>query len=136
MLFFVYKKEIKYFQNKDKKVLIGELLKIVEIENSKRKKSSAKEQMMEVKKQNAVLKEVQHKVNEIRTIKKEKKLKAIKAETEKTKIVLKIGDRVRMIDGKAIGTLDSIEKNKATVNYGVFTSKVSLDALEWVETKK
>lgn len=126
----------KYFQNKDKKVLIGELLKIVEIENSKRKKNSAKEQSIEVKKQKEVLKEVQEKVEEIRTVKKEKKLKAIKAETEKPKIVLKIGDRVRMIDGKAVGTLDSIEKNKATVNYGLFTSKVSLDALEWVESKK
>ena len=29
-----------------------------------------------------------------------------------------------------------IEKNKATVNYGVFTSKVSLEALEFVEKAK
>ncbi len=55
---------------------------------------------------------------------------------EKPKPVLKLGDRVRMIDGKAIGTIDSIEKNKATVNYGVFTSKVSLDELEFVEAAK
>jgi DNA mismatch repair protein MutS2 len=41
-----------------------------------------------------------------------------------------------MFDGKAVGTLDGIEKNKATVNYGVFTSKVSLDALEFVERPK
>ena len=41
-----------------------------------------------------------------------------------------------MIDGKAVGTLDAVEKNKATVSYGVFTSKVSLDALELVEAKK
>ena len=33
----------KYFNNKDKKVLIGEFLKLVEIENSKRKKATAKE---------------------------------------------------------------------------------------------
>ena len=39
-----------------------------------------------------------------------------------------------MFDGKAIGTIDSIEKNKATVNYGLFTSKVSLDLLEWVSS--
>jgi len=37
-----------------------------------------------------------------------------------------------MIDGKAIGTIDKIEKNKATVNYGLFTSIVSLDKLEKV----
>ena len=55
---------------------------------------------------------------------------------EKPKPILKVGDRVRMFDGKAVGTIDSIEKNKATVNYGMFTSKVSLDVLEWVESKK
>jgi DNA mismatch repair protein MutS2 len=35
-----------------------------------------------------------------------------------------------MIDGKAKGTIDAIHKNMATVNYGFFTSKVSLDQLE------
>jgi DNA mismatch repair protein MutS2 len=49
---------------------------------------------------------------------------------------LKVGDRVRMFDGKAVGSIDKIEKNKAVVNYGVFTSKVSLEALEFVESKK
>ena len=51
-------------------------------------------------------------------------------------MVLKIGDRVRMIDGKAVGMIDKIEKNKAIVNYGVFTSSVSLDSLEFVERPK
>jgi hypothetical protein len=37
---------------------------------------------------------------------------------------------------KAVGTLENIEKNKATVNYGVFLSKVSLDELELVEAMK
>ena len=32
--------------------------------------------------------------------------------------------------------IDAIEKNKATVNYGIFTSKVSLDELELVEAVK
>jgi hypothetical protein len=36
---------------------------------------------------------------------------------------------------KAVGTL-KIEKNKATVNYGVFLSKVSLEELELVEAMK
>ena len=55
---------------------------------------------------------------------------------EKPKPVLKLGDRVRMFDGKAVGTIDKIERNKAVVNYGVFTSTVSLEVLEFVETKK
>jgi hypothetical protein len=35
-----------------------------------------------------------------------------------------------------VGTLENIEKNKATVNYGVFLSKVSLDELELVGRMK
>ena len=37
-----------------------------------------------------------------------------------------------MIEGKAIGTIDTIEKNKAIVNYGMFTTNVSLEELEKV----
>mgnify|MGYP006976432115 CR=1 FL=1 len=54
-------------------------------------------------------------------------------EENKPKVILKVGDRVRMKDGKAIGTIDAIEKSKATVNYGIFTSKVSLEQLEYVQ---
>ncbi len=123
----------KYFNNKNKKELIGEFLKIIEIENSKRKKVSAKEAKAITEKKKEIIKEVEVKVEEIRTIKKEKKLKPV---VEKPKPILKLGDRVRMADGKAVGTIDSIEKNKATVNYGIFTSKVSLDELELVEAVK
>ena len=55
---------------------------------------------------------------------------------EKPKMVLKVKDRVRMIDGKAVGTIDKIEKNKAIINYGVFTSTVSLESIEFVERPK
>ncbi len=123
----------KYFNNKNKKVVIGEFLKIIEIENSKRKKATVKEiQEKEIIKK-IVIEEVKVKVDEIRAEKKEKKLKAIPA--EKPKVVLKVGDRVRMFDGKAVGTIDKIEKNKAVVNYGVFTSKVNLEQLEYVQSK-
>ena len=123
----------KYFNNKDKKVLIGEFLKIVEIENSKRKKATVKEKAAKEIIQKIVIEEVKVKVDEIRAEKKEKKLKAIPV--EKPKVTIKVGDRVRMIDGKAIGTIDKIEKNKAVVNYGVFTSKVNLEQLEYVQSK-
>ncbi|MGC4039972.1 MAG: DNA mismatch repair protein MutS [Flavobacterium sp.] len=125
----------KYFNNKDKKVLIGEFLKMVEIENSKRKKATAKEKKEKEIIQKKVIEEVKVKVEEIRKEKKEKKIKAQKAEAEKAKVILKIGDRVRMLDGKSIGTIDKIEKNKAVVNYGIFTSKVSLEELEFVQAK-
>ncbi len=123
----------KYFNNKNKKELLGEFLKIIEIENSKRKKATTKESKALIEKKKEVIEEVTVQVEEIRKEKKEKKLKVV---VEKPKPVLKVGDRVRMFDGKAVGTIDSIEKNKATVNYGVFTSKVSLEALEFVEAGK
>lgn len=122
-----------YFNNKDKKTLIGEILKVVEIENSKRKKLTVKEKKVKEVVQKKVAEEVKVIVEEIREVKKEKKIKAKIEEDNKPKVALKVGDRVRMIDGKAIGTLEKIEKLKATVNYGIFTSKVSLDQLEYVQ---
>ncbi|HYD91758.1 MAG TPA: DNA mismatch repair protein MutS [Flavobacterium sp.] len=124
----------KYFNSKNKKELIGEFLKMVEIENSKRKKATPKEKKVREIQQKQVIAEVKEKVEEIRKEKKEKKLK--EKTVEKPRAILKVGDRVRMVDGKAVGTLDSIEKNKATVNYGIFTSKVDLGSLELVEAKK
>jgi DNA mismatch repair protein MutS2 len=124
----------KYFNNKNKKELIGEFLKMIEIENSKRKKVTPKEQKVKEVQQKQIIAEVQEKVEEIRQEKKEKKIK--EKQTEKPKAAIKVGDRVRMIDGKAVGTLDAVERNKATVNYGTFTSKVSLDSLELVESIK
>jgi len=125
---------VKYFNNKSKKDLIGEFLKIVEIENSKRKVVSPKEKKVIEVIQKQVIAEVEVKVEEIRQEKKEKKLK--EKPVDKPKAILKIGDRVRMVDGKAVGTLDAIEKKKATVNYGMFTSKVDLESLELVEAMK
>ena len=123
----------KYFNNKDKKTLIGEFLKMVEIENSKRKKITKKEKIEKEKVEKVVIAEVKEKVEEIRKEKKEQKIKAQKIEENKPKVILKVGDRVRMIDGKSIGTIDKIEKTKAVVNYGIFTSKVSLDQLEYIQ---
>jgi DNA mismatch repair protein MutS2 len=125
----------KYFNTKNKKELIGEFLKVIEIENSKRIKATSKEEKVIAQKKIELIQEVTVQVEEIRKEKKEKKLKA-NLVVEKPKPILKVGDRVRMFDGKAIGSIDKIEKNKAVVNYGVFTSTVSLEVLEFVETKK
>lgn len=129
----------KYFSNKKKKELIGEFLKIVEIENSKRKKETAKEKQLKKAKEKKVLKEAEKKVEEIRERKKEEKKKGEvekQKEANKPKAILKIGDRVRLENGKAVGSIDIIEKGKATVNYGMFTTSVSLDQLELVQAKK
>jgi DNA mismatch repair protein MutS2 len=66
----------KYFNSKNKKELMGEMLKIVEIENSKRKKATAKETKIKEVQKKEIIKEVTVQVEKIRTEKKEKKLKA------------------------------------------------------------
>ena len=123
-----------FFVNKRKKELMAELFKIVQIENSKRKKQSAKQLRAENDKKARIKKEAQQKADVIRKEKKAKKEQAKKI-VEKPKPVLKVGDRVRMYDGRAIGSIDTIEKNKAVVNYGIFTTNVNVDLLELVEAK-
>ena len=75
----------KYFNNKNKKDLIGEFLKIVEIENSKRRKATAKETKVIAEKKKEVIKEVTVQVEEIRAEKKAKKVtkKAVKKTAKK-----------------------------------------------------
>ncbi|MDB0040684.1 DNA mismatch repair protein MutS [Algibacter sp.] len=124
----------KYFDNKQKKELMGELFKVVQIENSKREKVSAKQKKSMKAKVQQVKQEAEKKVDVIRKKKKIAKQKAI--EQPKPKEIIRIGDRVRMEDGRAVGTIDKIEKNKAVVNYGMFTTNVSLDQLELVESLK
>jgi len=125
-----------YFQDKKKRILVSELLRIVETENSKRKKKTAHQAKAERSKKAKVTQEVQKEVKVIRKKKKVEKKKAIIKEKNKPRTVFKIDDRVRMTDGKAIGTIDKLEKGKATVNYGMFTTNVSVEQLELVEPKK
>jgi len=123
----------KYFENKQKRELLSEFFKIVQIENSKRKKVSAKQKKVIKAKEKKVKDEAEKVVNVIRKKKKTAKEKVV---IPKPKPILKIGDRVRMHDGKAIGSIDNIEKNKATVNYGIFTTNVNVELLELVERLK
>jgi len=124
----------KYFDDNKKRELISELFKLVQIENSKRKKVSAKQKKVVKHKEKQVKQEAEKKVDVIRKKKKAAKVKA--KPVEKPKPILRLGDRVRMHDGRAVGTIDKIEKNKAVVNYGMFTTNVSMDQLELVEAVK
>ncbi|MBV7268301.1 endonuclease MutS2 [Winogradskyella luteola] len=123
----------KFQNNKKKRELMAELFRLVQIENSKRKKLSTKQKRAEKAKEKQVKAEAEKKVAVIR--KKKKAAKKKEVVVEKPKPVLKVGDRVRMYDGKAVGSIDNIEKGKAIVNYGVFTTNVNLDLLELVEAK-
>ncbi len=122
----------KYFNNKQKKQLVDELIKLVMVENSKRKKIAPKARKVEKAKEMEVVQEVEKKITVIRQNKKAEKEEANKLPPPKPRVALKIGDRVRMLDGKAIGTIDTLEKNKAIVNYGMFTTNVNISELEKV----
>ena len=124
----------RYFDNKKKRPLVADLLRLVEGENSKRKKKSSSEKKKD--------KEVKEKANAeankaMVSIRKEKnKNKKAAPVTVKVKVNFKLGDQVRLFDGKAVGTIDSIEKEKAIVNYGMFTTQVRLEALDLVQAAK
>ena len=124
----------RFFQNNKKRPLIAELLKAIETENSKRKRKTATLVKKENDKKNKTEKNVQ---NELIKVRKDKKKTNNKSKIiQSPKILLKVGDRVRMFDGRSIGSIDIIEKNKAFVNYGSFTTQISLDLLEFVELEK
>ncbi len=121
-----------YANHKRKRQLVDEFMKIVAVENSKRKPVKPKQKKQVKKEKHEIQQEVQKEIAVIRKKKKSAKKAAVKKEAAKPKVAIKIGDRVRMIDGKAIGTVDTLEKNKAVVNYGMFTTNVSVDKLELV----
>ncbi len=127
----------KKFQNdKRKRDLLAELFKIIQIENSKRKKHSSGEVSKAEVKEKKVRQEVHNRIKPIRDKKRAEKKKAIQRKKEKPRPVFEVGDRVRLEDGRAVGSIDKIEKNKAVVNYGIFTTNVSVEQLELVEKKK
>lgn len=149
----------RYLNKWTKKGLLDALFKLVMQENAKRtpkaklktvsdpvnaEASSTKKQAKNTKqkgtvgtqsessqsnKKAAFDRELKQEVNQIRASKKAKKQRQ-EAVKEQEIAVFDIGDRVRMIDGVAIGTIDKIEKNKVVVNYGMFTTTVKKDYLE------
>ena len=136
----------KFFQSNNKKELNTNFNKWVADEKvkyakknpltpkSKSQKQVAKvveKQMQEVIKK--VEKEVLEKVVEVR---KEKKIANVKIAEQKATYVYKINDRVRIKDSNSVGTIDKIEKKNVIINYGVFTTKTSINNLELVESVK
>ena len=123
-------------KNKKKKPLQEELMKLVITENVKRrppKKTKPTQSTKQARgKQKQIENEVIQKVEKIRSEKKKANKPLITPEPEKPKVTLKVNDRVRIQDSKSVGTIDVIEKDRATVNYGIFTTSVKLDQLEKV----
>ncbi|TMM31151.1 DNA mismatch repair protein MutS [Polaribacter aestuariivivens] len=136
----------KYFQTNNKKELNTNFNKWVADEKVKHAKKNPVKLKTKSQKQKAkvvekkmqeviqkVEKEVLEKVVEVR---KEKKIEAAKIAKEKADYNYKINDRVRITGSNSIGTIDKIDKKSVTINYGVFTTKTSVEKLELVEKAK
>ncbi len=136
----------KYFQTNNKKELNASFNKWVAEEKVKHAKKNPVKPKTNTQKQNAkavkkkrleiiekVEKEVLQKVVQVRKVKKEEAKKIAKA---KSNYIFKVNDRVRLIDGNSIGTIEKIEKKKVFINYGIFTTEASIDKLEFVEKSK
>ena len=119
----------RFFNDNKKRSLVSEVIKLVDSLNSKRKKKNFLKNKLEKnrKKRTAQILET-----ELIDIRKEKKKNKSKVIIKKNKVELRVGDRVRLEESRSIGTIDKIEKNKAIVNYGTFTTKVDLFRLDIV----
>ncbi len=136
----------KYFQTNNKKELSVNFFKWVASEKTKytkknppkkkTKQEKAKDKATEAKQKEAIKKVEQEVLKKVVEVRKEKKVEAQKEAKARAEYVYKIGDRVRLIDGNSVGTIDKIEKKNAFINYGLFTTKTSLDKIELVEKVK
>jgi len=136
----------KYFQNNNKKQLNSDFLKWVQIERVKYtkknppKKETKREKQVavkqKIKRQNILKqteKEVLYKVKKVRV---QKKKEAVAIAEKKGNYHYKIGDIVRLIDGRAQGTIERIEKKKILINYGLFTTEATKEKIELVSARK
>ena len=103
-------------------------------QKTKAEKKTAK--VVEKKKQEVIKQVEQEVLKKVVEVRKEKKIEAKKVATERANYIYKVHDRVRLIDGNAVGTIDKIEKKNVFINYGVFTTKAKIEQLELVEKAK
>lgn len=128
-----------YYHSKNKKQLISEALKIAEIENSKREKQTKKQHKREHQRKHKIRQEAQKQLKPIRQqkeIRKKKEVEKAKKAEKQRLASLKANDRVRLEGSRAIGTIDKIEKDKAIINYGMFTTEAPLTKIELVQKAK
>lgn len=128
-----------YFYDHNKKKMIAEFLKVVGVENSKRTKKNKAKREHEKKVQQKIQEEADKKLVKIRAEKRKKKARE-RAKTEaaeKQRIAnLKLHDRVRIEGSSSVGTIDTINKGKAVINYGTFTTEVALEQIELIKKAK
>ena len=136
----------KYFQTNNKKELSANFFKWVASEKTKytkrnppkkkTKTEKVKEKEIAEKQKEAIKKVEQEVLQKVVKVRKEKKEEEKKIAKAKAEYIFKTGDRVRLVDGNAVGTIDKIEKKNAFINYGLFTTKTSIEKLELVQKAK
>ena len=122
-----------YAKGKSRKDIVKDFIKILEQEKFRKNQNTEK---IEAEK----LKVVKRKVTQ--ELKKESVIQTITETQEKIQererreraLWLKVGQRVRIIGSTSIGTIEKIDSktNKATINYGLFKTRISTDELERV----
>jgi DNA mismatch repair protein MutS2 len=119
----------RYFVDQKKRTLIGSLIHLVETENSKRKKKNIETVKNERKSKQAQESELK---DDLKSLPVTPTVAVVKRRVKDKPDIssFQVGDKVRLEDSKSTGTIDTIEKEIATVNYGMFTTKVHLSKLE------
>ena len=115
-----------YLKSKNKKQLIANFLKIVEMENSKKTKEVQTLKKIEKIIEKEVKRELKDNAVEISKQKEVIEQKE-KAATQKKIDALKVGDRVKIHGSSSVGTIDKIKKDTVFVNYGLFTTQINVN---------
>lgn len=136
----------KYFQTNNKKQLTTDFNNWVTVEKTKHLKKNPPIAKTKVQKKQAIVEKqkVEKKLKTVETevlvevtkVREVKKTEAKKVAKQKSDYVFKINDKVRIIGSNSCGTIDKIEKNNTFINYGIFTTKTTLNKLELVESAK
>ncbi len=135
-----------FFQTNNKKKLLADFMKWIMMENNKyaEKNKTVTKSKATVKKEKLNKVAVEKKLDftrkevlvAVKKIRHKKKVVEKQITTAKANYNYKLNDKVRLIDGRAVGTIDKIEKNIATINYGLFTTKANTSKIELVEAAK
>jgi DNA mismatch repair protein MutS2 len=135
-----------YFQTNNKKQLNTDFNDWVILEKTKhlkknppKPKTKVQRKQVKIKKQQVEkkLKTVETEVLvEVTKVRELKKSEAKKVALQKANYVFKANDKVRIIGSNTCGTIEKIEKKNVFINYGIFTTKTTLNKLELVEATK
>ena len=117
-----------YIKGKARKEVVKDFIKLLEQEKY-RKLGADKD---ETKRLQIIKRKITQQLKRQEVIEKiaETNEKLEEKKREERKLWLKEGQRVRIIGGTSVGTIEKISKNKAIINYGNFKTTINTDELE------